>query len=158
MTQGIKRIEQLFEIRNPKKPSVIVPFDGKLTVLESSKKLEVEITSEPEAKTYVVKEGYAIDVKKWVELEKWWVYAVKWRSKLKVKEDGVILEVGKDYVTLWVITKVKKKVAVGTSLKVKNGAHVYKGQVISSWSIDIREYSFLELLWNMKNSWEQIKN
>ena len=45
-------------------PAVIVPFDGTVAVLESSKKLEVEITSEPQAKTYVVKEGYAIDVKK----------------------------------------------------------------------------------------------
>jgi len=27
MTQGIKRIEQLFEVRTPKNPAVIAPFD-----------------------------------------------------------------------------------------------------------------------------------
>lgn len=34
----------------------------------------------------------------------------------------------------------KKKVAIGTSPRVKDGAEVYKGQVISSGSLDIREY------------------
>lgn len=64
MTQGIKRVEQLFEIRNPKKPAVIAPFDGKIKIEESPKKLEVEITSSPQPKTYIIKEGYTVEVKK----------------------------------------------------------------------------------------------
>lgn len=58
MTQGIKRVEQLFEIRNPKKPAIVVPFDGTITVHESVKKTEVEITSEAQPITYILKEGY----------------------------------------------------------------------------------------------------
>jgi len=27
MTQGVKRIEQLFEVRTPKNPAVVAPFD-----------------------------------------------------------------------------------------------------------------------------------
>lgn len=64
MTQGIKRVEELFEVRNPKKPAVIVPFDGTLKVHESGKKLEVEIVSQPQPKTYNSKDGYVISVKK----------------------------------------------------------------------------------------------
>lgn len=70
MTQGIKRVEELFEVRNPKKPAVIVPFDGAINVIESAKKLEVEIISEPQPKTYNAKEGYEIIVKKGEELAK----------------------------------------------------------------------------------------
>jgi DNA-directed RNA polymerase subunit beta' len=56
MTQGVKRVEELFEVRNPKKPAIIVPFDGTVAVHESAKKIEVEIISEPQPKTYIVKE------------------------------------------------------------------------------------------------------
>ncbi|MBP6256482.1 hypothetical protein KA405_01890 [Patescibacteria group bacterium] len=56
MTQGIKRIEELFEVRNPKKPAIIVPFDGTVFIYESAKKVEIEIVSEPQPKTYIVKE------------------------------------------------------------------------------------------------------
>jgi DNA-directed RNA polymerase subunit beta' len=62
MTQGIKRVEQLFEIRNPKKPAIVVPFDGTINVTESAKKTEVEIISEAQPETYIVKEGYTTTV------------------------------------------------------------------------------------------------
>lgn len=52
----------------------------------------------------------------------------------------MVLEVHGDYIVLGVIEKVKKKVAIGTTLRVKNGTEVFKGQVISSGSLDIREY------------------
>ena len=64
MTQGIKRVEELFEVRNPKKPAVIVPFDGTISIIESAKKLEVEVTSAPQPKTYIIKEGYSLSVNK----------------------------------------------------------------------------------------------
>jgi len=34
MTNGIKRVEELFEVRNPKKPAVIAPFDGTAKYVE----------------------------------------------------------------------------------------------------------------------------
>jgi DNA-directed RNA polymerase subunit beta' len=64
MTQGIKRVEQLFEVRNPKKPAVIAPFDGTIKIHESVKQLEIEIISEPQPKTYIIKDGYERVVKR----------------------------------------------------------------------------------------------
>lgn len=140
MTQGIKRVEEFFEIRNPKKPAIVAPYDGTIEVHESTKKTTVEIVSEPMPKTYIIKDDYTCTIKKWEELKKGWVYAKKGRSKLKVKEEGVVLEVHDEYIVLGVIERTKKKLAVGTSLKVKDGGEVFKGQVISTGSIDIREY------------------
>jgi len=64
MTNGIKRVEELFEVRNPKKPAVIAPFDGVATIVEGAKKTEIHVTSEPTPVTYVIKEGYESMVKK----------------------------------------------------------------------------------------------
>jgi hypothetical protein len=38
------------------------------------------------------------------------------------------------------VQRVRKKLTIGTVLKVKHEAQVFKGQVISTGSIDIREY------------------
>ncbi len=148
MTQGIKRIEQLLEIRNPKKPSLLAPFDWHVVVTESPKKVEVAITSEPQPKRYVIKDGYSVDVNIGEHLEKWWVFASKWTSKLKVKEAGVILEVEKDFITLWVILTEKKRLPIGWVLKVKDWWQVFKWQVLSTWTIDIREY--MKVLWALE--------
>ena len=70
MTQGIKRIEELFEVRNPKKPAIVAPFDGTLYAYESAKKMEVEIVSEPQPKTYIIKEGQVCDLRIGDEVKK----------------------------------------------------------------------------------------
>ena len=140
MTNGIKRVEELFEVRNPKKPAVIAPFDGTAKYVEWAKKSTIEITSEPVPVTYVIKEGYTIDVKKWEALDKWGNFAVKGRSKLKIKTGGIVLEVHKDHIVLWELHVISKKVAVGTTVRIKQNQKVYKGQLLTTGGIDIREY------------------
>lgn len=140
MTQGIKRVEQLFEARKPKKPAVIAPFDGTIHIHESPKKLEVELVSEPQPKTYIIKEWYTCEVKVWMILDKWWVYAVKGRSKLKVKEEGKVLEVNSEYIVFGVIERITKKVSVWVNLRIKDGADIFKWQVLSTGSLDLKEY------------------
>lgn len=148
MTQGIKRVEELFEVRNPKKPAVITPFDWTAVIVESSKKTEIEITSEPLPVTYVLKEWYDSIVWVWEELAKWWSYASKGRSKLKIKNWWVVLEVHKDHIVLGELKVAKKKVAVGTIIRVKQWAQVYKWQLLTTWGIDIREY--MQVIWDLE--------
>ena len=148
VTQGIKRVEELFEVRNPKKPAVLAPFDGTVQILEWAKKVELEITSEPQPLTYVIKPDYHCIVAVWEELAKWWSFAQKWRSKLKIKTWGVVLEVHDDYIVLWELTVVKKKVTVGTLIKIKPGQRVYKWQLLTSGWIDIREY--MKVVWYLE--------
>jgi DNA-directed RNA polymerase subunit beta' len=140
MTQGIKRIEELFEVRNPKKPAIVVPYDGVINIYESQKKVEIEIVSDPQPKTYIIKDGYSCEVRVGDEIKKWGSYAAKGRSQLKVKDEWVVLQVFSDYIVLGEVQKVRKKLTIGTTLKVKEWAEVFKGQVISTGSIDIREY------------------
>jgi DNA-directed RNA polymerase subunit beta' len=87
MTQGIKRIEQLFEVRTPKNPAVIAPFDGQVSVYNSGNYIKLKIVGEQEKKPYLVKPGYTIVVKEGEVLRKGAEYAVKGKSKLKVDEE-----------------------------------------------------------------------
>jgi hypothetical protein len=64
MTTGIDRVKQLFEVRPPKTPAIIAPFDGTLSFQETGKMRYLTVTSEYLKKTYLVKDGYTLDVKK----------------------------------------------------------------------------------------------
>jgi DNA-directed RNA polymerase subunit beta' len=140
ITHGIRRVEELFEVRNPKKPAIIAPFDGIISIEEGAKKTDVDIISEPQPKTYILKDGYTLSVKVGERLGKGATYAEKGRSKLMVKEEGIVQEIYNDYIVVGTIIRAKRKLAVGTLLKVKHGAEVFKGQLLSTGQIDIREY------------------
>ena len=71
ITQGLPRVEELFEARKPKGLAVITEITGKVKIKETKKKKEVIVTSEDNSKSYTIPFG----------------------SKLKVK-DGDIIEAG----------------------------------------------------------------
>jgi len=63
ITQGLPRIQELFEARNPKGQAVITEFDGVVTdIREAKDKREVEVTGESEAKVYGIPYGSRIRV------------------------------------------------------------------------------------------------
>ncbi len=59
---------------------------------------------------------------------------------MKLKEDGIVLEAHKDYITIGAIQRTKKSLAGGTSLRVKNGSPVLKGQILTTGALDVDEY------------------
>ena len=71
ITQGLPRVEELFEARKPKGLAIITEIDGRVKISEDKKKKEVIITSDDNSKSYTIPFG----------------------SKLKV-EDGDIVEAG----------------------------------------------------------------
>lgn len=148
MTQGIKRIEELFEIRKPKNSAIVAPFDWTLRVNETWKMLEAEIISEPEMLPYIVKPWYWICVKKWDFLKKWSAFAIKWKSQLKVQQEWEVVDIKDDTVILWVVTKRTKALAGWTVFKVKDGSFVVKWQIISTWALDIKEYKWI--VWDLE--------
>ncbi len=146
MTQGVDRIKQLFEVRSPSLPAIVAPFDGTVSFYEHNKMRYIRVLSDYQKKTYVTKTGYEIVVKKWMELLKWEVYAVKWKSKLKVQEEWKVLEIKKDFIVLWV-QEAFSKALHGLSPKVKEWDEVYKGDVLTLWTLDVREYK--DIVWDL---------
>ncbi|MDA3732298.1 DNA-directed RNA polymerase subunit beta' [Niameybacter massiliensis] len=64
ITQGLPRIEELFEARKPKGLAIIAEFPGVVTITETKKKREVTITDSEngQAKTYLIPYGSRIKV------------------------------------------------------------------------------------------------
>ncbi|BCJ87346.1 DNA-directed RNA polymerase subunit beta' [Effusibacillus dendaii] len=63
ITQGLPRIQELFEARNPKGQAIITEIDGEVTdIREVKDKREIVITSEAEEKVYAVPYGSRIRV------------------------------------------------------------------------------------------------
>ena len=65
ITQGLPRVEELFEARKPKREAILSEISGKVQIVESKKKREVIVTSEDdpnEKKTYQIHYGARLKV------------------------------------------------------------------------------------------------
>ena len=63
ITQGLPRVEELFEARKPKGLAIISEIDGKVKIKETKKKKEVIVTSNDNSKTYTIPFGSKMKVK-----------------------------------------------------------------------------------------------
>ena len=62
ITQGLPRVEELFEARKPKGLAIIAEIDGKVSIKEDKKKKEVIVTSKDDSKTYTIPFGSKLKV------------------------------------------------------------------------------------------------
>lgn len=63
ITQGLPRVEELFEARKPKGLAIITEIEGKVKISENKKKKEVIVTSKEDSKTYTIPFGSKLRVK-----------------------------------------------------------------------------------------------
>ena len=63
ITQGLPRVEELFEARKPKGVAVITEIAGKVKIKETKKKKEVIVTSKDDSRTYTIPFGAKMKVK-----------------------------------------------------------------------------------------------
>jgi len=150
ITQGLPRVEEIFEARSIKKPALLSPINGKLILedMEDNKQKIIKI------------EGYEIKSKE-VKIPIAKVEDLLVKDKEKVKKDQVILEDKKYVIKVpfaskfeikekneknWIIAFVAKKKVVkelpatrSSMLWVKDGEELTKGQQLSEGSVDIKE-------------------
>jgi DNA-directed RNA polymerase subunit beta' len=63
ITQGLPRVEELFESRKPKGLAIITEIDGKVKIKETKKKKEIVVTSKDDSRTYAIPFGSKLKVK-----------------------------------------------------------------------------------------------
>ncbi|MCL2354521.1 MAG: DNA-directed RNA polymerase subunit beta', partial [Oscillospiraceae bacterium] len=63
ITQGLPRVEELFEARKPKGLAVVAEIDGKIKIQEAKKRKEVVVTNKEDSKTYAISFGSKLKVK-----------------------------------------------------------------------------------------------
>ena len=69
ITQGLPRVEELFEARTPKGLAVITEISGKVSINDDKKRKEVTVVGKDDAKTYVISFGSKLCVKDGDEIE-----------------------------------------------------------------------------------------
>ena len=71
ITQGLPRVEELFEARKPKGLAIITEFGGKAEIKDTKKKREIVVTNEEtgESKAYLIPYGSRIKIQDGVTLE-----------------------------------------------------------------------------------------
>jgi DNA-directed RNA polymerase subunit beta' len=57
ITQGLPRVEELFEARKPKGLAIVTEISGKVKISEDKSKKEVIVTSKDDSKTYSIPFG-----------------------------------------------------------------------------------------------------
>ncbi len=63
ITQGLPRVEELFEARKPKGLAIISEIDGKVKILEEKSNKQVTVTSKDDSKTYTIPFGSKLRIK-----------------------------------------------------------------------------------------------
>lgn len=70
ITQGLPRIQELFEARNPKGQATISEIDGVIKEIRETKdRREIEVQGEAESKTYSITYGSRLRVSEGQEIE-----------------------------------------------------------------------------------------
>jgi DNA-directed RNA polymerase subunit beta' len=69
ITQGLPRVEELFEARNPKGAAIITAISGTVHIKEEKRRREIVVAGKDDAKTYVIPFGSTIKVHDGDEIE-----------------------------------------------------------------------------------------
>ena len=146
ITQGLPRVEELFEARTPKKKAVLAPFSGIIETEESNKllskeqriiKIKAQINKTEE---YDLEKNIKIEVKDGQKVKKGKLILKKGKEKIKTNIDGIVKLTDKklkiiiseeNFLTL--------NVPAGYNLWVKNNDIVEQGEQLTEGSIDLKE-------------------
>ena len=63
ITQGLPRVEELFEARKPKGVAIITEIAGKVSIRDEKKRKEVTVTSNDDSRTYLIPFGSKLKVR-----------------------------------------------------------------------------------------------
>ena len=144
MTQGLTRIEEIFEARPPKSPALLAQFDGTVKVSTKGQNIEIELTSkEPIQTSYELPDSYTPIVKVGDTIKEKGILSKssqKSRS-IRAQEAGHVVFADNYKVTIEsedVVTKLYT-VSRNKNIKVQSGNEVVSGQALTSGACNLRE-------------------
>ncbi len=143
ITQGLTRVEELFEARSPKSPAVMTEIDGIIGIHQKGKQTEISVTSkEPLEIEYLLNSEVAPVVKKGDDIKKKTILAKGETNKgaIKATEEGKVSKVTDEAIYVKTNGPVKKsyKVPAGRNIKVSNKEEVTKGQALTDGHLDLK--------------------
>ena len=144
ITQGLTRVEELFEARNPRTPATLSDITGRVKVSHSGGKTTVQIIAEePGEDTYYVPSGFEVTVKKDQVVAERAVLAKSKtdKSTIKVTISGVVSHIERGLLRVRHDTIQERSYEFGPreSLLVKTGSFVEGGEALNAGHYNIQE-------------------
>ncbi len=144
ITQGLTRVEELFEARSPRTPATLSDITGRIKVSHQGGKTTVlVIAEEPGEDTYILPAGYQILVKKGDEVEERGIIAKSSTDKsvLKATIAGKVSHTERGIIRVRHRESQERTYEFGPreSLLVKSGAVVEAGQPLNAGHFNLQE-------------------
>ncbi|PIR55324.1 DNA-directed RNA polymerase subunit beta' [Candidatus Peregrinibacteria bacterium CG10_big_fil_rev_8_21_14_0_10_36_19] len=148
ITQGLTRVEELFEARTPKSPATLSEVDGIARIKQKGKQVEIHVTSnEPVESVYTILADMVPTVKVNDKVRAKMVIAKSEDQKgtIKALEDGIVKEVTEETITIHTDGAVTKeyRIPMGRTVKIKDKQAVSKGQPLTNGHLDLKQLMHL---------------
>jgi DNA-directed RNA polymerase subunit beta' len=160
ITQGLTRVEELFEARPPKQPAILAQTKGKIKLHRKGNTTEITIVPEEEiTKEYAIPKKGVVKVAVKDVFKKKDLLAENKETKMKVKadEDGVVVAITDDKIIIKSDDEADESYKVTSQHKiiVKNGEDVFPGQPLIGGQLNLRDVMALA---GLETSQEYILN
>lgn len=144
ITQGLTRVEELFEARTPKSQAILAEIGGKIKISQKGNATEIVIVSEePVEKEYLIGSDFEAVVKEKNKVKEKMVIAKSRINKntVRAEENGKVVSIADDKIVIVSEGNIEKvyKVPFGKTLKVRNGNKVKKGAALTGGHYNLRE-------------------
>lgn len=145
ITQGLARVEELFEARTPKSPAVLSEIDGMIKKIEikGNERIVTVLSHGPIETVYELPQDFEPQIKVKDKVKEKQIIAKSKETKktLRATETGKVIEVKPDHITTITSGKVEKiyQIPIEKTLEIKSGNEVTKGQPLTKGHLALRE-------------------
>ncbi len=144
ITQGLTRVDELFEARSPKTPAILAEISGRISIKRGKNETKVFVSAEKSEDDKhllglniepVVKVGDKAKEKQII------ARSTEDKTVIRARSTGKIVDISSDHITIHQDEKQEKIyiVPLRATLKIKDEAHISKGDPITTGHIDLRE-------------------
>jgi DNA-directed RNA polymerase subunit beta' len=141
ITQGLPRVEELFEARVPKGQAILAPQDGTVRIEQGadSKKL-ILITEKEEIKAYKIKKGYLLKVKNGQKVKSGDILAKNKEREIKSALPGTVkLEEGRIIITGQSLSEKSYMLSSSATVLVHDKDCISRGDQLTSGALNLQE-------------------
>ncbi len=144
ITQGLTRVDELFEARSPKHPAILSEISGKVSIKKGKNDTKIIIAAEkPEDDNHLLGLNIEAVVKKGEEVKEKQIIARSTEDKTVVRArcNGKVKEISSDHITIRQSEALVKTyiVSTRTTLKVKDKETIEKGTPLTVGHLDLRQ-------------------
>ncbi len=143
ITQGLTRVDELFEARTPKNAATLSEINGKVSIEKNVNDTKITIKSEKaEEDVHHLSIKFKSAVKKGDKVKEKQIIAraLEGRKTIKSRSTGKVVEVSDEHITILQDAALEKVYAVPhrMNIRVKDGEIIEKGDALTMGHIDLR--------------------